>query len=225
MAQEILKSIPTLKEFDDEKGIIRGYANVYNVKDSDGDISLFGSFTKTVTERGKKIRIFKNHDWELVGVPIEFDLTDTYGLGMTAKMLLDTPAGRDAYNEVKFLVDNGFESGMSIGGWVEKRSTKNPAEVVEYKLREISVLTTVDPANELSLVNMVKSVKQLEEPTREEFWKVIEKAYNERFSDNILKSLEEFMTLKDVKPGDEQVDTTSDREPSKIILDIYKLFI
>ena len=54
MAQEILKSIPTLKEFDDEKGVIRGYANVYNVKDSDGDISLFGSFTKTVTERGKE---------------------------------------------------------------------------------------------------------------------------------------------------------------------------
>ena len=107
----------------------------------------------------------------LVGVPIEFDLTDTYGLGLTAKMLMDTPSGRDAYNEVKFLVENGFESGMSIGGWVEKRSTKNPAEVVEYKLREISVLTTVDPANELSLVNMVKSVKQLEEPTRRNFGK------------------------------------------------------
>src|SRR5690554_2975424 len=221
MAQEILKSIPTLKEFDDEKGIIRGYANVYNIKDSDGDISLFGSFTKTVTERGKKIRIFKNHDMGLVGVPIEFDLTDTYGLGLTAKMLMDTPSGRDAYNEVKFLFENGFESGMSIGGWVEKRSTKNPAEVVEYKLKEISVLTTVDPANEHSLVNMVKSVKELTEPTQEEFWKVITKAYdNYKFSDNIKKSLETFLTLGNNEPSED----TQNEEPSTIIKSIYELY-
>lgn len=222
MAQEILKSITTLKEFDDEKGIIRGYANVYNVKDSDGDISLFGSFTKTVTERGKKIRIFKNHDMSLVGVPVEFDLTDTYGLGLTAKMLMDTPSGRDAYNEVKFLFENGFESGMSIGGWVEKRSTKNPAEVVEYKLREISVLTTVDPANELSLVNMVKSVKELAEPTQEEFWKVIEKAYNDKFSDSMLKSLEEFLTLKDKEPSSDTL--VVEPSASDIIKSVYSKY-
>ncbi|MDD2236410.1 MAG: hypothetical protein PHG65_04305, partial [Kiritimatiellae bacterium] len=53
---------PTLKEFDDERGIIRGYANVYNIKDSDGDISLFGSFTKTVTERDLKNRVGGQQD-------------------------------------------------------------------------------------------------------------------------------------------------------------------
>ncbi len=224
MEQFVYKNLSELKEFDDE-GIVKGYANVYNIKDYDGDISLPGSFAKTVSERGKKIKIFKNHTPQLVGVPVEMDITDTYGLGVTIKMLMDTEVGRDTFHEVKFLINNGFESGLSIGGWVMKRNEKNKAEVQEYKLKEISVLTTEEPANGLSLIDTVKSVNSLSEPTREEFWKVIEKAYNERFSDNILKSLEEFMTLKDVKPGDEQVDTTSNREPSKIILDIYKLFI
>ena len=157
----------------------------------------------------------------LVGVPVEFDLTDTYGLGLTAKMLMNTEAGRNAYNEVKFLFENGFESGMSIGGWVEKRSTKNPAEVVEYKLREISLLTTVDPANEYSLVNMVKSVKELTEPTQDEFWQVITKAYdNYKFSDNIKKSLETFLTLGNNEPSND----TQNEEPSTIIKSIYELY-
>lgn len=141
---------------------------------------------------------------------------------MTAKMLLDTPAGRDAYNEVKFLFENGFESGMSIGGWVEKRSTKNPAEVVEYKLKEISVLTTVDPANEYSLVNMVKSVKELTEPTQDEFWKVIEKAYNDKFSDGMLKSLEEFLTLKDKEPSSDTL--VVEPSASDIIKSVYSKY-
>ena len=97
-------------------------------------------------------------------MPLEFDIIDPYGLGITAKMLMDTDVGRDAFHEVKFLIDNGFESGMSIGGYVMKRNPKNKSEVQEYKLNEISVLTTNDPANGLSLVSTIKAVKELTEP-------------------------------------------------------------
>ena len=219
----IYKNLSEFRDIDDATGIIKGYANVYNVKDSDGDISLPGSFSKTVGERAKKIKIFKNHTPQLVGVPLELDIADPYGLGLTAKMLMDTDAGRDTFHEVKFLHENGFESGMSIGGWIIKRNPKNKAEVVEYKLKEISVLTTEEPANQLSLVNAVKAVKELTEPTQEEFWNIIEKAYNAKFSDNILKSLEKFLTLKDVEPEQLEADTTQHIEP--LIMNIYELFI
>ena len=223
MEEIIFKNLSEFRDIDEASGIIKGYANVYNVKDSDGDISLPGSFSKTVAERAKKIKIFKNHTPQLVGVPLELDIADPYGLGLTAKMLMDTDAGRDTFHEVKFLHENGFESGMSIGGWVIKRNAKNKAEVVEYRLKEISVLTTEEPANQLSLVSAVKAVKELTEPTQEEFWKVIEKAYNDKFSDSMLKSLEEFLTLKDKEPDQLDADTTQAVEP--LITNIYELFI
>ena len=223
MEEIIFKNLSEFRDIDEASGIIKGYANVYNVKDSDGDISLPGSFSKTVAERAKKIKIFKNHTPQLVGVPLELDIADPYGLGLTAKMLMDTDAGRDAFHEVKFLHENGFESGLSIGGWVMKRNEKNKAEVQEYKLKEISVLTTEEPANGLSLIDTVKSVNSLSEPTQEEFWRIIEKAYNVRFSDNILKSLEQFLTLKDNEPDQLDADTTQAVEP--LITNIYELFI
>lgn len=225
MEDLVYKSLSELKDIDDATGVIKGYANVYNVKDSDGDISMIGSFAKTVAERGKKIKIFKNHTPQLVGVPLELDIADTYGLGLTAKMLMDTDAGKDAFYEVKFLIENGFESGMSIGGYVMKRGAKNKSEVHEYMLKEISVLTTNDPANGYSLISTVKAVKELTEPTQEEFWAVIEKAYNEKFSDNALKSLEKFMLLKDNEPSGVDLETTQSEEPTVIIQNIYKLYI
>jgi len=223
MEEIIFKNLSEFRDIDEQTGIIKGYANVYNVKDSDGDISLPGSFSKTVAERAKKIKIFKNHTPQLVGIPLELDIADPYGLGLTAKMLMDTDAGRDTFHEVKFLHENGFESGMSIGGWVIKRNVKNKAEVVEYRLKEISVLTTEEPANQLSLVSAVKAVKELTEPTQEEFWSIIEKAYDVRFSDNILKSLEQFLTLKEKEPDQLDADTTQAVEP--LITNIYELFI
>lgn len=203
-----------------EEGIISGYANVYGVKDSQGDISDFGSFAKTVTERNNKIRIFKNHTPVLVGVPIELNISDPYGLHAVIKMLLDTDNGRDTYQEVKFLKENGFESGLSIAGWITKRDPTQKAHVKEYKLKEISVLTTEDPANDFSVIDAVKSVNSLTSPTQQEFWTLIEKAYNQRFSDSMLKSLESFLTLKDEQP--EGLDpTTASSKPSQLIIDIY----
>ena len=59
-----------LKELDETKGVITAYANAYNYKDSDGDISAFGSFEKTVSESFKRIRVLKDHNpTMMIGVP------------------------------------------------------------------------------------------------------------------------------------------------------------
>ena len=224
MEELIYKNLSEISDMSDE-GIITGYANVYNVKDLQGDISAFGSFAKTVTERKNKIKIFKNHnDSQLVGVPVEMDIADPYGLKVSIKMLMDTELGRDAYKEVKFLNENGFESGMSIGGWVMKRNEKNKSEILEYKLKEISLLTSSDPANPFSVVSAVKAINELEQMKQDDFWKIIEKAYNEKFSDNILKSLENFMILKNVQPDSMDADTTVVVQPSNVLIDLYRIY-
>ena len=222
----IIKSAHTpFAEMDDKSGMLIGYANVYDIEDLQGDISQVGSFIKTVTENKSKIKIYKNHNREqLVGIPFELDANDPVGLRLTAKMIMDTDLGRDAYYESKFLVENGFESGFSIGGWVMKRNKTNKKIVTEYKLNEVSILTS-DPANQLSMVELVKSVQQEEELTQAKFWETITKAYdNTKFSDNILKSLEEFLSLN---AADEPTDEVTHKvlEPTQLITDIYNLYI
>lgn len=222
MNELIYKSAPVNLTGTDE-GYLIGYANVYNEKDLQGDISSPTSFVKTVGERMSKIKIYRNHDADqFVGVPAELNVNDPIGLHLTAKMLLDTQLGRDTYMESKFLVDNGFESGFSIGGWVINRDKANKSIVTEYKLAEISVLTK-EQANAKSMVSMIKSFQQEEQLKVEEFWNAITKAYNTNFSDDILKSLEQFLTLS-MKPELAEA-TTSDDEPTRIIKQIYTQFI
>ena len=220
MSEIIYKQAPINLESSENDGYLIGYANLYNVKDLQGDISAPNSFMKTVTERKPKIKIYRNHDSnQFVGVPVELRADDPKGLHLTAKMLLDTQLGRDTYAESKFLVSNGFESGFSIGGYVMKRDKENKSIVTEYKLSEISVLT-MEQANVQSMVSMVKSFQENKELKEEEFWNAIIKAYDHNFSDNILKSLETFLTLKE-KPS---IDTL-EIEPTRIITNIYSQFI
>ena len=212
-------------EMDDSSGMLIGYANVYDIEDLQGDISQVGSFIKTVNENNKNMKVYKNHNREqLVGIPKELDAHDPYGLKIGAKMIMNTPLGADAYHESKFLVDNGFSSGFSIGGWVMKRNKTVKKIVAEYKLNEVSILTS-DPANQLSMVELVKSVQQQEEITQVKFWETITKAYdNHKFSDNIIKSLEEFLSLNESEPLN--VDTHKSIEPMpNILLSVYSKFI
>ena len=218
MSELILKRGTALKAVDE--GILEGYANTYSVMDLQGDISNPRSFVKTVNERKSKIKVYKNHDDNLlIGVPEELDPYDPKGLRIKVRMLMDTQLGRDAYYESKFLTENGFDSGFSIGAWVMKRNPDNKAEVLEYKLKEISLLTK-EQASPGSLVDTVKALHAQDKITQDEFLRVITKAYDERgFSDDILRGLEKFLSLE-AKP-----DSTSTDEPIKLITTIYNNLI
>ena len=78
-----------LKDLDTAKGVVKAYANVYNFKDSDGDISAYGSFDKTVSENFKRIRVLKDHNpTMMIGVPLAIDTKDSYGLFTTTQFNL-----------------------------------------------------------------------------------------------------------------------------------------
>lgn len=174
-----------LKDLDDTKGVIVAYANAYNYKDSDGDISAFGSFDKTVNENFKRIRVLKDHNpREMIGVPLNIDTKDTYGLLTTSQFNMSKPLAKDTFTDVKLMHDNGLNAELSIGYQVVQRDKKNKAIITEYKLMEYSFLSSW-AANELSTVQDIKNIK-----STYGILELIEKSYNLDYSDERLRQIE-----------------------------------
>lgn len=201
-----------IKDFDDQQGIVDGYLNVYNIKDSHGDISDPVSFVKTISDRFSKIRVHKNHDDSIiVGVPKSLDATDQYGLRGVTKFQMHTPAGKDAYYDVKLIHDNGQSADISIGAWVVKRDPKNKSRVLEYKMKEYSFLTT-EGSNSLSRVLSVKNMNAMPD----EVVQYLTKMYNIPYSDERLRELEIILKSLISEPSLEKQDITPEIEPIKI---------
>ena len=115
-----------LKDLDETKGVVVAYANAYNFKDADEDISAYGSFEKSVNENFKRIRVLKDHNpREMIGVPLAIDTKDTYGLLTTTQFNLNKPLGKDMFTDVKLMHDNGLNAELSIGYKVMNRDQKN----------------------------------------------------------------------------------------------------
>lgn len=203
-----------VKDMDDAKGVIVAYANTYNFKDSDGDISAYGSFEKTVNENYKRIRVLKDHNpTMMVGIPLNIDTKDTYGLLTTTKFNLNKPLAKDLYTDVKLMHENGLNAELSIGYQVIQRDSKNKSIINEYKLMEYSFLSSWG-ANELSTVQGIKSIK-----STYGILELIEKSYNLNYSDERLRQIE---TLLKSLTNEPTIEVTPDEKP--IILDTLKSF-
>jgi HK97 family phage prohead protease len=203
-----------LKDLDEKKGIVTAYANAYNFKDSDGDISAFGSFEKTVKENFKRIRVLKDHDPKMmIGVPLTIDTKDTYGLLTTSQFNMNKDLGRDMFQDVKLMHENGLNAELSIGYKVMQRDQKNKSIISEYKLMEYSFLSSWG-ANELSTVQGIKNIK-----SAYGILELIEKAYNLDYSDPTLKQIETLLKSLSKEPSD---TVTLNEKP--IILDTLKSF-
>lgn len=185
-----------LKDLDEEKGVIKAYANAYNNEDSDKDISAMGSFTKTVKENYKRIRVLKDHNpKDMIGVPLNIDTEDTYGLLTTTQFNMKKEMGRDMFTDVKLMHENGLNAELSIGYNVLQRDKSNKSIITEYKLMEYSFLSSW-AANELSTVQDIKSIK-----STYGILELIEKSYDLDYSDTRLKQIEALLkSLTDTEP-------------------------
>jgi HK97 family phage prohead protease len=203
-----------LKELDESKGVVTAYANVYNVKDSDGDISAYGSFDKTVNENFKRIRVLKDHNpTMMIGVPLTIDTKDTYGLLTTTQFNMKKDLGRDMFTDVKLMHDSNLNAELSIGYKVISRDTKNKSIITEYKLGEYSFLSSW-AANELSTVQNIKAIK-----SHYGLMELITKAYDLDYSDTRLKQIETLLKALTDEPSDPDTLTN---EP--LIIDTLKSF-
>jgi HK97 family phage prohead protease len=120
------RTIAYLKAFDEEKGILKGYASVGGFADSYGDIVEPGAYRKTLREHKDRIRMCWQHDFrEPLGRPhvlkehdhnhLPEELLEKYpeatcGLYFECR-ISDTTRGRDA----KTLLRDGVLDEMSIG--------------------------------------------------------------------------------------------------------------
>lgn len=203
-----------LKNLDESKGVVTAYANVYNVKDSDGDISAYGSFDKTVSENFKRIRVLKDHNpTMMVGVPLVIDTKDSYGLLTTTQFNMKKDMGKDMFTDVKLMYENNLNAELSIGYKVMARDQKNKSIITEYKLGEYSFLSSWG-ANQWSTVQGIKSIKG-----HYGIMELIEKSYNLDYSDNRLRQIENLLKSLSDEPSE---DDTLKNKP--IILDTLKSF-
>ena len=184
-----------LKDLDETKGVVIAYANAYNNEDSDKDISQFGSFEKSVNENFKRIRVLKDHNpTMMIGVPLDINLKDTYGLLTTSQFNMKKDMGRDMFTDVKLMYDTGLNAELSIGYKVMQRDKKNVNIITEYKLMEYSFLSSW-AANELSTVQDIKSIK-----STYGILQLIEKSYNLDYSDTRLRQIETILKALTDKP-------------------------
>lgn len=202
-----------VKDLDDKTGYVKAYANAYNNEDSDGDISLPGSFIKTVSESFKKLRVYKNHDTTLmVGVPKEIDAHDPYGLLTGTKFNMETDLGKDMYHDIKLITENKQDADLSIGYRVVRRDEKNRKAIKEYGLREYSFLTSWG-ANPLAVVTGLKDAN-----TTNKIIEHLTKMYNLPYSDERLVKVEEILKSLSIAP---QFSTQAD-EPIADLLTYFK---
>lgn len=204
-----------VKDFDEAQGVVKAYANAYDFKDSDGDISVKGSFNRTVKNNFKRIRVLKDHNPTIsLGVPLELDTEDSFGLLTTTKFNLKKEVSRDMFTDIQLMKENGLNAELSIGYQVVKRDEKDNSKITEYKLMEYSFLSSW-AANELSTVQDIKSIK-----STYGILELIEKSYNLDYSDSRLRQIETI--LKALSDSDPLESNTPEVNP--LVIDTLKHF-
>jgi len=115
------KTLPFYEiKVDADQGIVEHLIAVHGILDLGGDISHPGSFAKTITERGQRIKVLDRHMTDsvlrVVGKSLSLQevgrdelppaLLDTHpeatgGVKATTQFLLDTPEGLGVFNRIK----------------------------------------------------------------------------------------------------------------------------
>jgi len=145
----------------DEKGRVLFYANAFNNVDSDGDMSMPGSFTKTIQEGRKRLRHLKWHDTRYMIGAIKDIREDKEGLIVDSQLMLGTQLGKETYEEYKALAEVGQKMEHSVAVVPVKYEIDHDAEirqVTEWKLWEVSTVTW--GANPEALTVDVKNLKK-----------------------------------------------------------------
>src|ERR1044072_5957359 len=173
MERMLTKSYSSTIQDIDEKGIIVVAANAFGNEDMHGDISMPGSYTKTINERFNRLRWYLNHEQDkLLGVPMEAKQTDTH-LVVKGRINLNKQIGRDTYEDYKMYASEGKSLEHSVGVLAVKRDTSNAKRVMEWKWFEYSTLTNwgANPNTPVLSIKSEENPLQLVEFLEKCLWK------------------------------------------------------
>lgn len=183
-----------VKSVEDETGKFTAYGNVFNIKDTAGEMTVRGAFLNSIEyhkSKGTFPRLLSDHSHRSIENVIGV-ITDMYedenGLVFEGKFLLDTRSGHDAYIKVK----NNAVDTFSIGYVVIKDRhdiTNNVKVLEEVHVKEISLVTF--PANEESRVLSVKqAIESGEQITLRMAQKALQEAgFSKRQSETIVNTI------------------------------------
>ncbi len=153
-----------------DDGFFSGYASVFDVVDSYGDVVRKGAFEETIKEwqaKNKMPPVLWNHSSsEPIGLYTSMK-EDDYGLYVEGQLLVnDVPRAK----QVHALMAKRVVDGLSIGFRSIERSYNDDDTVNLLKLRLFEVSVVTFPANDDTRIDAVKSlVKDGEIPTLPEF--------------------------------------------------------
>lgn len=147
-------SITTKTNDVDEKGRVTVAANGIGIEDSQGDISMPGSFDNTLKNDLIRMKWLYNHDHtQLLGVPLEGEEKDG-NLVMTGQLNMEKQLCRDVYADYKLMAEYGRTLEHSIGVVDIRRNPANKKEVLEWKMYEYSTLSFLGANPQTFLVDI-----------------------------------------------------------------------
>lgn len=189
------KEFPALatKIIDATQGIVEGIITVFGILDQGNDIAHPGSFKKTLTERGNKVRVLDSHRTDSVcavlGVPLDIreigkhelpaDVLRAYpeatgGVYAKTQFLMDTPEGLGAFARIKAGALDEWSYGYdAVDTSTSTVTTKDGKEVQARNLKQIRlweyspVLWGLNPATAV-----VSAKADNKEPTESKPWQV-----------------------------------------------------
>lgn len=159
----------------EDNGQFEGYASVFNIADSYGDIVVQNAFKKAISDfgKGKKPKLLWQHDTrEPIGV-IEDIYEDDYGLFIKGRLLLELPKAKEAYC---LLINHAIE-GLSIGYQLLNSYYKGGKRyLTDIDLAEISIVTfpACKPATVESIKtnnNLINTIRTINNQIKELLWK------------------------------------------------------
>lgn len=147
-----------------ESGVFEGYASLFDVMDSSGDIVAPGAFAASLRKRGAAgvKMLWQHRPDEPIGVWTQI-VENARGLEVTGRLDLSVARAREALS----LIRKGALDGLSIGFRTLRASsdrTSGARRLLEVELWEISIVTF--PALAQARIGAVKRAAQAPLPAR-----------------------------------------------------------
>lgn len=185
-----MKSVDTT-----EKGRVTILANGLNIEDEQGDISMNGSFAKTLNDfnNGRRnIFHYKNHDKsDTIGFVVNGKETQS-DLVLESQLNLNKQIGRETYEDYKLAQELGKNIEHSIGVYAIKRDSSDKRKVMEWQLEEVSTLTKRGANPSTGFINL-KSIDADVNPA--EAINFLRAVLKRKYSDDKLHVFNEQLTL------------------------------
>ena len=173
-------------DLDETRGIVTVAVNGIGIVDSQNDISMPGSFNKTLKENITRMKWFLNHDFtQLLGVPLSGEEKDG-NLVMVGQLNLSKQIGRDTLEDYKLYAAAGRTLEHSIGVQAVKRDKNDKRKVLEWKMWEYSTLTSWGSNPQTFLVG----IKNDDPTTVRQNIEFLRRALQMRYTDERLKQYE-----------------------------------